>query len=297
MKHKLIMNNFRKFVAEEKRTVITEGFFGNMGDKMGFETGTTKGRAAIMGRLVSQWQDAVENADLMDQDDYEDLMSGTGELLKSANFKPEKIAQVLLAIGTGDGRAASEAYTVASQDVQLRGDAGTALMSLFHNGVEDIVYAVGQEEARRSSQKAAEEMAAMSAQWEKERAAQGNDPLPGGDEEESEEYMSGENRYKTDMESGKTSDRHNTHNSGGYSAPWAEGKVDQTELIKIIKEEFKNIRAEGCGEDPDEELTADQIASLEEPIDATADMSDDQVNRLAMMLAAQAESWDDGEGW
>jgi hypothetical protein len=36
---------------------------------------------------------------------------------------------------------------------------------------------------------------------------------------------------------------------------------------------------------------------LEEPLDATADMSDDDVNRLAAMLAAQAESWDDGEGW
>lgn len=49
---------------------------------------------------------------------------------------------------------------------------------------------------------------------------------------------------------------------------------------------------EGCG-DPDDELDADQIASLEEPIDATADMSDDDVDRLAAALAAQAEMWDD----
>lgn len=49
---------------------------------------------------------------------------------------------------------------------------------------------------------------------------------------------------------------------------------------------------EGYG-DPDDELDADQIASLEEPIDATADMSDDDVDRLAAALAAQAEMWDD----
>jgi hypothetical protein len=47
--------------------------------------------------------------------------------------------------------------------------------------------------------------------------------------------------------------------------------------------------------DPDDELDADQIASLEEPIDATADMSDDDVDRLAAALAAQAEMWD--EDW
>lgn len=51
---------------------------------------------------------------------------------------------------------------------------------------------------------------------------------------------------------------------------------------------------EGCG-DPDDELDADQIASLEEPIDATADMSDEEVMRLAAALAAQAESW--GDDW
>jgi hypothetical protein len=74
-------------------------------------------------------------------------------------------------------------------------------------------------------------------------------------------------------------------------------KITKRQLDEIIKEEIKRIQAEGYGEEPDEELTADQIASLEEPIDATADMSDDDVDRLAAMLAAQAEQWDDGEGW
>ena len=82
-----------------------------------------------------------------------------------------------------------------------------------------------------------------------------------------------------------------------FVAEEAEIDVNQAQLIKIVKEELKRIRAEGCGGDPDEELDADQIASLEEPIDATAGMSDDDVNRLAAALAAQAESWDDGEGW
>jgi hypothetical protein len=73
-------------------------------------------------------------------------------------------------------------------------------------------------------------------------------------------------------------------------------KITKSQLNKIIKEELSKFVKESCG-DPDEELDADQIASLEEPLDATADMSDDDVNRLAAMLAAQAESWDDGEGW
>ena len=48
-------------------------------------------------------------------------------------------------------------------------------------------------------------------------------------------------------------------------------------------------------DDTEPELTNDQIMSLEEPIDATADMSDDDVDRLAAALAAQAEMWD--EDW
>ena len=56
MKHKLIMENFRKFATEETDSVMNEGFFGNMGDKMGFETGTTKGRVARIGMLVKLWQ-------------------------------------------------------------------------------------------------------------------------------------------------------------------------------------------------------------------------------------------------
>ena len=41
-------------------------------------------------------------------------------------------------------------------------------------------------------------------------------------------------------------------------------------------------------DDTEPELTNDQIMSLEEPIDATAHMSDDDVDRLAAALAAGA---------
>jgi len=83
-------------------------------------------------------------------------------------------------------------------------------------------------------------------------------------------------------------------------------KITHSQLIKIVNEELRKFLKENHpaqGKNPphdipadDPELTADQIASLEEPIDATADMSDEDVMRLAAALAAESESWGD-EGW
>ena len=278
------MENFRKFATEETDSVMNEGFFGNMGDKMGFETGTTKGRVARIGMLVKLWQEAVENADIMDAEDFDGLMANTGEHLKAANFEPEKIAQILLAMGSGDGSAASDAYLAAAQDVQMRGGAGSDLIELFRNGLEDIVYAVGEEEARRSAQTHAENMAGLKSDVEAQAAADSTD--------NSKRIQRVSDDDDDDVPHGRA-----TSAVASSNLAYGEGKINQAQLIKIIKEELKRIRAEGCGGDPDEELDADQIASLEEPVDATAGMSDDDVDRLAAMLAAQAETWDDGEGW
>ena len=277
------MENFRKFATEETDSVMNEGFFGNMGDKMGFETGTTKGRVARIGMLVKLWQEAVENADIMDAEDFDGLMANTGEHLKAANFEPEKIAQILLAMGSGDGSAASDAYLAAAQDVQMRGGAGSDLIELFRNGLEDIVYAVGEEEARRSAQTHAENMAGLKSDVEAQAAADSTD---------NSKRIQRVSDDDDDVPHGRA-----TSAVASSNLAYGEGKINQAQLIKIIKEELKRIRAEGCGGDPDEELDADQIASLEEPVDATAGMSDDDVDRLAAMLAAQAETWDDGEGW
>ena len=81
-------------------------------------------------------------------------------------------------------------------------------------------------------------------------------------------------------------------------------KITRTRLSVIILEEIRRLLKENHhepdteGEDvpSDPELTPDQLASLEEPMDATADMSDEEVMRLAAALAAEAESWGD-EDW
>ena len=172
---KVTKRQLKKIIKEELETVMDEGFFGRMGDKIGFETGTTKGRAKVIGILVNNWKEAVEDARYMDQDGFNDLMTNTGKLLKAANFEPEKIAQILIAIGSGDGTAAADAYLAAAQDVQMRGGAGSDLITLFHNGVPEIVAAVGEEEARRSAQATAEKFAALNAEWEKEQKFRGQE--------------------------------------------------------------------------------------------------------------------------
>jgi len=73
-------------------------------------------------------------------------------------------------------------------------------------------------------------------------------------------------------------------------------KITKSQLKEIIKEELEAVLKEACGDPDEEELTPEQIASLEEPMDATADMSDDDVLRLAAALAAEAASWGD-EDW
>ena len=72
-------------------------------------------------------------------------------------------------------------------------------------------------------------------------------------------------------------------------------KLSESQLFKLIKEEIYKLK-ESCGDPDEEELTPDQLASLEEPMDATADMSDEDVMRLAAALAAEAASWGD-EDW
>ena len=65
-------------------------------------------------------------------------------------------------------------------------------------------------------------------------------------------------------------------------------KITKSHLKRNIKEEIKAV-LEQCGEEPDE----GEEMPPEEPTDATAGMTDDEVMRLAAALAAQAESWDE----
>ena len=67
----------------------------------------------------------------------------------------------------------------------------------------------------------------------------------------------------------------------------------QVTNASLANEHMSHKRDDDPGEVPPEydtepELTNDQIMSLEEPIDATAHMSDDDIDRLAAALAAGA---------
>jgi len=140
---------------------IDEGFFGDLGDKMGLNTSTTKRRIKNLEILRNNWKSEIGDARYFDQQQFDDLITTTGKALAAAGVEGEVVARVVNAIGSGDGSTASDAVMAA-----LAGRAGNSsvvgdLSNLFMNGVPEIAQAVGEEEARRSAARLADQFAAM----------------------------------------------------------------------------------------------------------------------------------------
>ena len=172
---KIKKSELKKLIKEEIEAVMDEGFFGDLGDKMGLNTSTTKRRIKNLEILRNNWKREIEDARYFDQEQFDDLIATTGKALAAAGVEGEVVAQVLNAIGSGDGPTASDAVMAA-----LAGRAGNSsvvgdLSNLFMNGVPEIAQAVGEEEARRRAQRLAAEFAAMQKDIDKQAKFRGQE--------------------------------------------------------------------------------------------------------------------------
>ena len=172
---KITKSQLKSIIKEEIEAVMDEGFFGDLGDKLGFNTSTTKMRIKNLEILRNNWKREIEDARYFDQEQFDDLIAVTGKALAAAGVEGEVVAQVLNAIGSGDGATASDAVMAA-----LAGRAGNSsvvgdLSNLFMSGVPEIAQAVGEEEARRAAQRVADKFAAMQKDIDKQAKFRGQE--------------------------------------------------------------------------------------------------------------------------
>ena len=170
---KIKKSELKQLIKEELENIMDEGFFGDMGDKMGFNTSTTKRRIKNLEILRNNWKSEIEDARFFDQDQYNQLITVTGKALAAAGVEPQVVAQVVNAIGSGDGATASDAVMAAlagrADNSSVVGD----LSTLFMNGVPEIAQAVGAKEAKLAANRLADKFAAMQKDIDKQAKSKG----------------------------------------------------------------------------------------------------------------------------
>jgi len=236
---KIKKSELKQLIKEEIENTMDEGFFGDMGDKMGFETSTTKRRAKNLDILVSWWKEAVDDARYYDQTQFDSLLDKTARQLKVIGLRPAKIAALLKAIGAGDGSTASDAWTQAVQDVTRRGGSGSDMITLLNNGLPEIVDAVGEEEANRLAAARAARIAAQDAEFERDyarRVAQADAKRVRRQKYDASQAAEREAGAREEEEEHRRKNKEYQHGEGGYGgfSGYSEGQIK-----KIVKETLK----------------------------------------------------------